>query len=116
MNKLVLSIAAVAAVSVANISAAHCHRHHCADREVIVEQATTVAYSGGVGFVESPNSMRTAPECYKPCIVYEKVPAVREVSYYCPDVCLNGKPAVMEHGQKMEAMHREQNIAVDVRA
>lgn len=95
MNKMVLTLAAVAALVVADASARCCKREtvSCRPVQTCVEPE--------------------APICKVPCVTYKQVPAIRHVSYSCPTGCLT-EQEVDGHNLKIKTMHEGANVTVDV--
>ncbi len=96
MNKMVLTLAAVAALIVADASARCCKRE-------------AASCGRPVQTCVEPE----APICKVPCVTYKQVPAIRHVSYSCPTGCLT-EQEVDGHNLKIRTMHEGANIQVDV--
>ena len=101
MNKLVLSLAAVAVLFAADASARCCARERsCGERACHVRPVEACCEP-------------VAPICKVPCVTYRQVPAIRHVSYSCPTSCLT-EQTFEGHVEKIKAMHTDAGIEVEV--
>lgn len=108
MNKLTTLLVVVASLVAFDAFAAGC----CKARRACHERCAPVCDSVPA-FVEGAQAK--IPECWVPCVRYERVPAVREVSYYCPDTCLTTS-AFQGHVEKIKSWHEKEGIRVQVQA
>lgn len=103
MNKVLLSLVAVAGLVAFDASARCCRREERPVSYTAVQPA----------FVEAC-AEPAAPICKVPCVTYKQVPAIRHVTYSCPSSCLVGNEGVAAHAQQIRAEHEGLNVQVEV--